>query len=166
MLHGIGTTPDDFKDKERLIVGLFDSFGRASQTKSQQKVNDAKGTAIAEELSSLTERRDHALQELGAQYVDLFGSMPAQELKALTEVVLKLNEQIHECEKRQRLLKGLVLCERCGAEQSKDAAFCSRCGNRLVPEDVLQCPRCRTILPEGTAFCTNCGAKIRLDPYV
>ncbi len=52
-----------------------------------------------------------------------------------------------------------MICPSCHAEVADDAAFCSRCGARLVPARPV-CPRCGAELPDDAAFCPRCGARV------
>src|SRR3954447_15591547 len=44
-------------------------------------------------------------------------------------------------------------CPRCKSENTSAAAFCPKCGFRLV----LACPRCTAENPPGSKFCGQCG---------
>ena len=69
-------------------------------------------------------------------------------------------------ERRQKIqdIKGVVRCEKCGAEVSAIAAFCSACGAAMpknqaanINQNLEKCPSCGAMVPKGNRFCTACG---------
>lgn len=147
-------------------MGFIDSIGRTVAGSSQASRKKAGNTEEEKINAEIQKHQMNVLEEyqrIGEQYFKLFKDDPAPELKQNIESVNAINAQIKECEGQRRALKGLVLCERCGAEQPREAAFCSRCGNRLIPEDAALCPNCGSVIQEGALFCTNCGTKLQDD---
>ena len=64
-------------------------------------------------------------------------------------------------------VKGMQRCPRCGAEISKEFAFCNFCGAAIpvnerneAPADGVQCPKCGAVVEKGMRFCTACGQEI------
>ena len=62
-----------------------------------------------------------------------------------------------------------MFCRQCGSELKEGAAFCSKCGYKVVnqadekieiPPPVIGtvCSKCGAPLKEGAAFCNACGA--------
>ena len=49
-------------------------------------------------------------------------------------------------------------CSHCGHEESKDALFCTNCGEKF-PESLF-CTNCGNQVSEGDVFCINCGNKL------
>lgn len=145
-------------------MGLLDNFGKISSQRQQterKSGNNAEENRIAAQIASLQAQQKDVFLQLGKRYAELFADSPAPEMTGFLDTIRSINAQIKECEKQRRALRGLVLCERCGAEQDKNAAFCSCCGNRLIPENAVICPNCRSVLPEGTVFCSNCGTRVQ-----
>ena len=133
---------------------------RQPEAKNKTSAEESKLNA---QIADLQRKRDGAFLLVGKRYAELFGGAPAQELAGLLADVRAIDDQIKEREQRRRALRGLVLCERCGAEQDKNAAYCNCCGNRLIPDSAMVCPNCRSVMPEGTVFCTNCGVRLQPD---
>jgi ribosomal protein L40E len=52
------------------------------------------------------------------------------------------------------MIEEKVICDKCKAENAKNAKFCSSCGNSLVER---ACSSCNTLNPYDAKFCTNCG---------
>jgi hypothetical protein len=55
-------------------------------------------------------------------------------------------------------------CTQCGSDNSFDAKFCRRCGNKIeAPEQLsalrfVHCPKCSQTIESGKNFCPKCGA--------
>ena len=50
-------------------------------------------------------------------------------------------------------MRGMAICQTCGADNPEEARFCGRCGEPLV----APCPNCGAPVTPGMAFCTSCG---------
>ena len=64
-------------------------------------------------------------------------------------------------------INGLILCEDCGAENSRDSKYCRQCGVQFplilldpVEDDTRRCNNCKEPVDENATFCTQCGAKV------
>jgi membrane protease subunit (stomatin/prohibitin family) len=53
-----------------------------------------------------------------------------------------------------------VKCPKCGADNPETQKYCGNCGNLLKPEDI-ECPKCKTKNPSTNKFCRNCGKKLK-----
>ena len=51
-----------------------------------------------------------------------------------------------------------TFCPECGAQNRKNAKFCSECGTKLKVDAV--CPKCNAKLAKNAKFCSECGTKI------
>lgn len=54
------------------------------------------------------------------------------------------------------------VCEQCGASAKKGAAFCSKCGGKVIETlpVTYACEQCGASAKKGVAFCSKCGGKI------
>ena len=64
-------------------------------------------------------------------------------------------------------VNGLILCEGCGTENSRDSKYCRQCGMQFplilldpVEDDTKRCNSCKEPVDESATFCTQCGAKV------
>ncbi len=53
----------------------------------------------------------------------------------------------------------MILCPKCGAQNTATNKFCAECGAKLMP-NLIPCPKCGEKVPEGTKFCPNCGSSM------
>ncbi len=51
-----------------------------------------------------------------------------------------------------------IVCSKCNSVLPKDAAFCFKCGEKVIAKDMCECPECKKIIPKA-AFCMYCGHK-------
>ena len=54
------------------------------------------------------------------------------------------------------------VCEQCGASAKKGAAFCAKCGGKVIEmlPVTYACEQCGAAAKKGVAFCSKCGGKI------
>ena len=50
-------------------------------------------------------------------------------------------------------------CPKCGEKSSKNAKFCSNCGEKLKVE--LHCPECNEKITARHKYCPNCGKQVK-----
>ena len=56
--------------------------------------------------------------------------------------------------------KSNCFCNKCGASCPEDAAFCSKCGNKIEKQQKLFCSKCGAECNSDSAFCSKCGNKL------
>ncbi len=124
-------------------MAFFDDLGKKISKAGQSAVQKTKELAdIAKLNSSISdeERRiDDSYREIGKLYDSLRGSDPEVDFAPLIASVRESEEKIKEFRQQIKDIKGVVCCEKCGAEVSSNAAFCSACGAPMpvvVPVEV------------------------------
>jgi len=55
----------------------------------------------------------------------------------------------------------LILCQKCGAQNSVGTKFCGNCGTSLAPVPMEKCPKCGADMPTTMKFCGNCGSPLK-----
>lgn len=154
-------------------MGIFDEVGKKISQAGQGAISKTKDFAdVAKLNSNISDEQNRitsAYTEIGKLYfethADNFEDCFATQFASIKEAMTKINDY----EKQIVDIKGVVKCPRCGAEVSKDAAFCATCGNAIVVEKPVteavnsnekKCPNCGVPISEGAAFCVNCGTKV------
>jgi len=61
---------------------------------------------------------------------------------------------------RERIVKHVVICLKCGNKNPEENKFCAQCGQALHPPPPIQCPRCMAIMPSKMKFCGKCGSSL------
>ncbi len=63
--------------------------------------------------------------------------------------------------KEQKINNSILTCKSCGKEVQATDLFCTRCGSKIVKEEVSFCAHCGAkINKETSMFCARCGTKI------
>jgi len=62
---------------------------------------------------------------------------------------------------REKMLKQVIICLRCGSKNPSENKFCGQCGQALYPPSPIQCPRCSALMPSDMKFCGRCGSPLR-----
>lgn len=52
-------------------------------------------------------------------------------------------------------------CTNCGAQQSAEVKFCTRCGVSITDPPAARCPQCKRKISADEKFCTQCGTPLR-----
>ncbi|MCD8382110.1 MAG: zinc ribbon domain-containing protein [Clostridiales bacterium] len=150
-------------------MGIFDRFGKKISDTGRDAIETGKGYANISKyngmISENNEKIRHLMQEIGEKYCQLHMEDAEPTLRTLVSAVADMQAQNRELENEILDLRGLKKCPFCGEIISKSIAYCDKCGNRVLSEDVVVCPnpKCRELLPAGTLFCLKCGKRVVSD---
>ena len=116
-------------------------------------------------IDSCKEKIESAYTEIGKRYYNSEEEPSKEMFSDLFDVVQSNQEQINELRNRLQKLKGIIICEVCGTELSKDAKFCRNCGwkveySDVVPVSTAICRNCHSPLTGNEKFCGVCGARV------
>ena len=78
--------------------------------------------------------------EIGKKYYENNSENPCCDaMKELFDKVADKTKEIEALKNQVRQIKGVVMCEKCGAEVGLENDFCGKCGAKLVkPEPVIE----------------------------
>jgi ribosomal protein L40E len=62
---------------------------------------------------------------------------------------------------RERIVKQVVICLKCGGKNPVENKFCGECGQALYPPPPIQCPTCMALMPPNVKFCGRCGSLLK-----
>lgn len=156
-------------------MDFFNKIGSKISTGANavaSKTKDIAGTAkINMQIAEDEKELNNVFCELGKKYYNQSVSEVLPEYKDEFDKVKALQEKIEAAKKQLREIKGIVVCEKCGAEIDADAKFCSVCGAPApakvvvtTPEadttKTVTCPVCGKVEPAGTKFCSVCGCNL------
>ncbi len=128
---------------------------------SQKTKDISESTKIGIELSRNRDRRAEEILKLGeAVYADHQKGVTGDYSEILAELD-RIEEVISKLQDNRAVIKGSIICDKCGAEVPQGTAFCSACGNKIRTPEFVKCPACGVELPGETKFCVKCGAKIQ-----
>lgn len=113
-------------------MAFFDDLGKKLTQAGQTAVEKTKKVADIAKLNSYIydeeKRIDNNYREIGKLYLSLHGEEPEGEFAGMISAIREAEEKI--CGFRHQIteIKGIVVCEKCGAEVPLNAVFCSSCG--------------------------------------
>ena len=113
-------------------MAFFDELGKKISQAGQSAVQKGKELADIAKLNSSVsdEKRKIAdnYREIGKLYFSLHGENPGVDFAAMVAAIHESESKIVEYKQQIKDIRGVVCCEKCGAEVSSNAAFCSACG--------------------------------------
>lgn len=113
-------------------MAFFDELGKKISQAGQSAVQKGKELADIARINSAVsdeERKiDDNYREIGKLYCSLRGENPDVDFAAMIAAIRESEGKIVEYKQQIKDIKGVVCCEKCGAEVSSNAAFCSACG--------------------------------------
>lgn len=155
-------------------MAFFDDLGKKLTSVSQTAVQKTKDVAdiakINAEISELERTVNHLYVQIGKLYVAKHTADYESDFAGMIGSVIESERKIAECRQRIQDIKGVVCCEKCGAEISAGSAFCSFCGapapkrtTSANAQNLEKCASCGAMIPRGTRFCTACGKPMLRD---
>lgn len=121
-----------------ILDSIRETFTDTSKVVVQKAKDVTEITRLLNKLSAEEYEIKQACLAIGKKYYQEHrGEMPAgfekdfEQIYKSEEIITALKEKIHQ-------LKGVHECEKCSAEVSKDASYCSRCGAKIEREDIVQ----------------------------
>lgn len=149
-------------------MGFFDDLGKKvsdAGQKTLQKTKEMSDTAKINSMISEEERKlNNTYYQIGKLYVSVHGGDGEEEFVGMLSSIAESESKIREYRKQIQDIKGVQICETCGAEVQRGVAFCGSCGSpmpRIQPvnmEDVVRCSNCGNTVKKGMRFCTECGS--------
>ncbi len=160
-------------------MSFFDNLGDKLQSTGKDIANKAKDlaeiTKLNAKVASEQDKLKEAYRTIGEKYYEAHAELPDPEFVEYFEAITAAKEAIAAAKDEIAEIKGVKLCTTCGAEMSKEAMFCSSCGNKYepkeepapeeteeeTPEDAKKvCPICQAEVMDDAMFCPACGAKL------
>lgn len=117
-------------------MSIFDQIGERISSAGQETATKAKNFAETTKLNSRIGECEKQISqlyfEIGKAYFEKHKGDESVEEKERMEQIQNLNGEIAQCRKQIQSLKGVMYCEKCGAEIAAGIAFCTGCGNKLI----------------------------------
>ena len=123
-------------------MAFFEEFGKKISKMGQTTVQKTKDFADITKLnSSITDEEKKINQiyfQIGKQYVELHGEAAENEFLDLISKIREGKERILEYQAEIEKIRGVMRCEKCGAEISLNSGFCSNCGSKIeIKQEIL-----------------------------
>lgn len=157
-------------------MGFFDDFGKKVSDAGQKAMQKTQEISEVARVNSLISQNNNKINDfyyqIGKLFVSTYGNDCKPEFAGMVASVVELEQQNITYRKQIQDIKGILHCEKCGAEVLKGVAFCSSCGaampkvdKQAVAEDCVRCSRCGATVKKGMRFCTACGQAM-IQPVV
>lgn len=152
-------------------MAFLDDIGKKITQAGQSAVQKTKGiTDIAKINATISDEEkkiNSNYNRLGKLYVAIHYSDSEPDFAEIISDIKSSEQKIVELRQQIQDIKGIVLCEKCGAEVPNTDAFCSSCGSPMpkhkVPENLVRCVKCNHMVANDIRFCTNCGSPMELS---
>lgn len=153
-------------------MAFFDEVGKKIASTSQGAVQKTKILAETVKLNSMISNEErninNAYLQVGKLYYETYGAEKDQLFSQFITVINDSKSKIVAYLDQIKQYKGIVNCQKCGAEVSSNEVFCNSCGSatnnpfREAKPIVsgVPCQNCGAQMPADKIFCTNCGKKI------
>lgn len=126
-------------------MAFFDDLGKKvteAGQKTLQKTKDLSDTARLHAMISDEEKRINDMYfQVGRLYVSRHWTDYEADFSGMFGVIADADQKIRQYQKQLLDLRGVRICERCGAEMSQNSAFCSNCGASILPVQPAAMPR-------------------------
>lgn len=149
-------------------MAFFDDLGKklsnAGQTAVQKTQELAAVAKLNSEISDEEKKINNTYFQIGKLYVAMHENDCESDFQGMIISLRDSTQKIAEYKQQIQNIKGVVRCEKCGAEVANNVAFCSSCGAPMPKQSVsvdngnlVKCSNCGTLVSPNMRFCTSCG---------
>lgn len=148
-------------------MALWDNLSKKASETTAKAVQQAKILSETARLNGLISDEEKKINSNYYQIGKLYASIHANDYEdpfaGMIVAVADSEQKIGVYRAQIQDIKGVIRCEKCGAEVAKGAAFCSACGAAMLvaaPVDISKfdkCVNCGATVDKGMRFCTSCG---------
>ncbi len=148
-------------------------IGMAGQTAAQKAMVMTDVARINADIAEEEKKMDNNFLQIGKLYISLHAEDWEKEFDGMVAAIRESELRIKGYRERIQSIKGVVRCERCGAEVANTAAFCNSCGAAMPrriqaasQEQVRTCSKCGARIDDDNRFCTVCGTPVTMTQQV
>lgn len=148
-------------------MALWDSISKKASETTAKAIQQAKILSETAKLNSMISDEESKISsnyfQIGKLYCAIHQQDPEDCFVAMLTAIAEAEQKIQEYRQQIQQIKGVLRCEKCGAEVAKGNAFCSSCGAAMpktepaVSENHVICASCGAQVEKGMRFCTSCG---------
>ncbi len=152
-------------------MSFLDQIGKKISDAGQGVVQSTKNFADVTKLNGMISDEEKKISVLygnigKAYYARHKADNSAEELDSIN-AINEAFKNIEQYKEQIKQIKGVKVCENCGAELAIGASFCTNCGAQVTQSQAAPsaegssvCPNCGKPVAPGSKFCTNCGSKM------
>lgn len=147
-------------------MAFFNDFSKKLSQAGQTAVQKTKEmTDIARMngfISDEEKKVNNNYFQIGKLYVAMHQSDFENEFAGMIMAIYESETKIRDYRQQIQDIKGIVRCEKCGAEVARGVAFCSSCGSSMPKvmtnnANLVKCTSCGAMVDRNMRFCTSCG---------
>ena len=148
-------------------MALWDNLGKKASETTAKAVQQARVLSETSRLNGLISDEEKKINnnyyQIGKLYVAMHQNDYEDEFAGMIAAASESERKIKAYRMQIQDFKGVVHCEKCGAEVPKGVAFCSSCGSAMPKVESMdvnkyeKCAHCGEIVEKGMRFCTSCG---------
>lgn len=148
-------------------MALWENLGKKTSETTAKAIQKAKELSETSRLNSMISEEEKKINNNYYQIGKLYASLHQHEHEeAFAGMIASISEsegRISDYRKQVQDVKGVMRCEKCGAEVPRGVAFCSSCGTPMPKGESVdmskfdKCESCGAMVEKGMRFCTSCG---------
>lgn len=149
-------------------MAFFDDLGKkislAGQTAVQKTKEMTDIARINGAISDEEKKVNNNYFQIGKLYVAMHSADYESDFAGMIAAIKESEAKIRDYRQQIQDIKGVVRCEKCGAEVPSNVAFCSSCGaampkqtTTVADENAIKCTGCGAMVSKNMRFCTSCG---------
>lgn len=148
-------------------MALWDSISKKASETTAKAIQQAKILSETAKLNGLISNEEAKINsnylQIGKLYYAAHQQDPEEGFAPMVFAIAEAEKKIQEYRQQIQQIRGVIRCEKCGAEIAKGVVFCSACG-MAIPKDESAaievyetCASCGALVEKGMRFCTECG---------
>lgn len=148
-------------------MAFFDDLGKKLSQAGQSAIQKTKDMTDIARINGLISDEEKKLNNTYYQIGKLYASLHAKDYEpdfaGMVTATFESEAKIKEYKQQIQDIKGVVRCEKCGAEVANHAAFCNSCGAPIPKQapsnnpNQIKCTGCGAMVDKSMRFCTTCG---------
>lgn len=153
-------------------MAFFDDLGKKISQAGQTAVQKTKEMTDITRINGLISDEEKKVSinyyQIGKLYVAMHRNDFESDFNGMISAVCESEAKIRDYKQQIQDIKGVVHCEKCGAEIANGIAFCSSCGTPIQKQNklhsnnpnLIRCTGCGVLIDKNMRFCTSCGKPI------
>ena len=148
-------------------MALWENLSKKASETTAKAIQQAKIISETAKLNSQIAAEENKINanyfQIGKLYASVHAADPEECFAGMLSAIVESEKRITDLKTQIQQIKGILRCEKCGAEVAKGVAFCSSCGSPMpkaeepVADTHVKCAACGAVVEKGMRFCTACG---------